>query len=98
MKSCADPADGIFGYGVPDRGYRYVCPQANLPGPRLDLADRTEHDAVLALHYPCGTTLVNIWKETKSVKWTFLSFAIPTAIAIGATFLVTQVARALGWV
>ncbi|MGV2787580.1 ferrous iron transporter B, partial [Clostridium perfringens] len=50
------------------------------------------------LHYPCGTTLVNIWKETKSAKWTFLSFAIPTAIAIGVTFLVTQVARALGWV
>lgn len=21
------------------------------------------------LHYPCGTTLVNIYKETKSMKW-----------------------------
>lgn len=50
------------------------------------------------LHYPCGTTLVNIYKETKSKKWTFLAFAIPTAIAIGVTFIVAQVARAMGWV
>lgn len=50
------------------------------------------------LHYPCGTTLINIYKETKSKKWTFLSFAIPTAIAIGVTFIVAQVVRAFGWV
>jgi ferrous iron transport protein B len=50
------------------------------------------------LHFPCGTTLVNIYKETKSKKWTFMSFAIPTAIAIGVTFLVATVVRALGWV
>lgn len=50
------------------------------------------------LHFPCGTTLVNIYKETKSKKWTFLSFAIPTAIAIGVTFLVAAIVRALGWV
>lgn len=50
------------------------------------------------LHYPCGTTLINIYKETKSPKWTFLAFAIPTAIALGVTFIVAQTARALGWV
>ncbi|MGG4454497.1 nucleoside recognition domain-containing protein [Brevibacillus porteri] len=50
------------------------------------------------LHYPCGTTLFNIYKETKSVKWTVLSALIPLAIAIGVTFLTAQVARALGWV
>ncbi|MFI8685063.1 nucleoside recognition domain-containing protein [Rossellomorea sp. NPDC077527] len=50
------------------------------------------------LHFPCGTTLVNIYKETKSKKWTFMSFAIPTAIAIGVTFLVASIVRALGWV
>ena len=50
------------------------------------------------LHYPCGTTLFNIYKETKSKKWTFLSFAIPTAIAIGVTFLTAAVARLFGWV
>ncbi|MFX3624839.1 MAG: nucleoside recognition domain-containing protein [Ectobacillus sp.] len=50
------------------------------------------------LHFPCGTTLFNIYKETKSAKWTFFSFALPTAIAIGVTFLVAQIARALGLV
>lgn len=50
------------------------------------------------LHYPCGTTLFNIYKETKSKKWIFLSFAIPTAIAIGVTFLTAAVARFFGLV
>ncbi len=50
------------------------------------------------LHFPCGTTLVNIYKETKSKKWTFLSFAIPTAIAIAVTFLVATIVRGMGWV
>ncbi|KZO00871.1 nucleoside recognition domain-containing protein [Pseudobacillus badius] len=49
------------------------------------------------LHYPCGTTLFNIYKETKSPKWTFMAFAIPTAIAIAVTFLTASIARGLGW-
>ncbi|MBP3041781.1 ferrous iron transporter B [Bacillaceae bacterium Marseille-Q3522] len=50
------------------------------------------------LHWPCGTTLFNIYKETKSKKWTLLSFAIPTAIAITVTFIVAQTVRILGLV
>ncbi|MDX8363863.1 nucleoside recognition domain-containing protein [Cytobacillus sp. IB215665] len=50
------------------------------------------------LHYPCGTTLVNIYKETKSAKWTFLSFLIPTLIAVGVTFIIAQIVRGLGLV
>lgn len=34
------------------------------------------------LHFPCGTTLLTIYKETKSKKWTFLSFIIPTICGI----------------
>lgn len=45
------------------------------------------------LHYPCGTTLFNIYKETKSKKWTFLSFLIPTVIALAVTFVITQIAH-----
>lgn len=30
------------------------------------------------LHFPCSTTLITIQKETKSIKWTILSFALPT--------------------
>ncbi|WP_205388451.1 ferrous iron transporter B [Virgibacillus sp. AGTR] len=50
------------------------------------------------LHYPCGTTMLNIWKETKSPKWTFAAFALPTAIAITVTFTIAQIVRGLGLV
>ncbi|WP_026678469.1 nucleoside recognition domain-containing protein [Fictibacillus gelatini] len=50
------------------------------------------------LHYPCGTTLINIYKETKSVKWTFVAFILPTSLAIIVTFLVNQIVRGLGLV
>lgn len=30
------------------------------------------------LHFPCSTTLLTIKKETKSLKWTIISFALPT--------------------
>lgn len=46
------------------------------------------------LHYPCGTTLINIYKETKSAKWTFLAFLIPTVIAILIPLIITQVITA----
>ncbi|RAL26920.1 iron transporter FeoB [Thermoflavimicrobium daqui] len=50
------------------------------------------------LHYPCGTTIFTIYKETKSVKWTILSAVIPTAIAITVTFITAHVVRGLGLV
>lgn len=50
------------------------------------------------LHFPCGTTMLNIYKETKSKKWTFVAFALPTTIAIIVTFVVAQVVRGFGWV
>lgn len=33
-------------------------------------------------HFPCTTTLLTIKKETGSLKWTFLSFALPTICGI----------------
>ncbi|MGX6443299.1 nucleoside recognition domain-containing protein [Neobacillus sp. K501] len=50
------------------------------------------------LHYPCGTTLLNIYKETKSKKWTFLAFLIPTVIAILVPLIITQIVKFLGLV
>ncbi|MBT2655739.1 ferrous iron transporter B [Bacillus sp. ISL-18] len=50
------------------------------------------------LHYPCGTTLLNIYKETKSKKWTFLAFLIPTVIAIVIPLIITQTVRMFGLV
>ncbi|MBD3297649.1 MAG: ferrous iron transporter B [candidate division Zixibacteria bacterium] len=50
------------------------------------------------LHYPCGTTIYTIYKETKSAKWTTLAGLMPTAIAIGVCLAVAQLVRGLGWV
>jgi ferrous iron transport protein B len=50
------------------------------------------------LHYPCGTTIYTIAKETKSAKWTVLSALIPLTIAIVVCFVVTQLVRYFGWV
>lgn len=50
------------------------------------------------LHFPCGTTLVNIYHETKSMKWAFLAFLIPTSIACLVTFLTASLARFFGLV
>lgn len=50
------------------------------------------------LHFPCGTTLWTIRKETGSSKWTILSAVIPTVIAVVVCFIVAQGARLLGFV
>lgn len=34
------------------------------------------------LHFPCTTTLLTIKKETASIKWTVLSFVLPTLCGI----------------
>lgn len=36
----------------------------------------------VVLHFPCGTTLLSIKKETKSWKWTALAFVLPTVCGI----------------
>lgn len=33
-------------------------------------------------HFPCSTTLLTIWKETRSVKWTALSVIVPLALGV----------------
>lgn len=49
-------------------------------------------------HWPCATTLLTIRKETQSLKWTFISFLIPTITGIVLCFIVAQSARLLGFV
>jgi len=48
------------------------------------------------LHFPCGTTLLTIHKETQSWKWTALAALIPTAIGVALCFLAAQGARLVG--
>lgn len=44
-------------------------------------------------HWPCSTTLLTVYKETKSVKWTLLSFLIPTATGLILCFVVSHICR-----
>lgn len=50
------------------------------------------------LHFPCGTTLFTIRRETKSIKWTVLAAIIPLTIACIVCFVVAQTVRAAGLV
>ena len=47
------------------------------------------------MHWPCATTCLTIKKETGSLKWTLLSFLIPTVCGILICFLFTTAARLL---
>lgn len=49
-------------------------------------------------HWPCGTTLWTIRKETQSWKWTWVSFLVPTLTGIVICFVVAQGAALLGLV
>ncbi|MBM3123547.1 MAG: ferrous iron transporter B, partial [Chloroflexi bacterium] len=50
------------------------------------------------LHNPCATTVLTIYKETKSLKWTSLSVGITLGTAFLVTFLTASFARVMGWV
>ena len=47
------------------------------------------------IHWPCSTALLTIQKETGGLKWTALSFLIPTGIGITVCFIFTSIARLL---
>ena len=42
-------------------------------------------------HFPCGTTCLTVWRETRSVKWTALAVVLPTAVG-------TVLCMAVRWV
>jgi len=48
------------------------------------------------MHWPCGTTCLTIRKETQSLKWTLISFAVPTLTGICLCLIVANAARLLG--
>ncbi|MCX6017001.1 MAG: ferrous iron transporter B [Chloroflexi bacterium] len=47
------------------------------------------------LHNPCGTTIVTIYKETKSLKWTAVAVLMPLAIGFTVTGSVANIWRLL---
>jgi ferrous iron transport protein B len=50
------------------------------------------------IHNPCSTTILTIYNETKSFKWTAVATLLPLAMGIGVTFLTATVGRWLGLV
>ena len=48
------------------------------------------------LHNPCATTILTMWKETRSLRWTVIGALGPLAIAFGVTFLTAAVWRLVG--
>ncbi|MQA15063.1 MAG: ferrous iron transporter B [Pseudonocardiaceae bacterium] len=50
------------------------------------------------LHNPCSTTILTIWNETKSLKWTTVATLLPLTLAFAVTFLTATTARLAGWI
>ncbi|MCS6938639.1 MAG: ferrous iron transporter B, partial [Roseiflexus sp.] len=48
------------------------------------------------LHNPCATTIITIFKETRSYKWAAMSVAITLGTAFLVTFLTASLARLAG--
>ncbi|AQS54124.1 Ferrous iron transport protein B [Jeotgalibaca dankookensis] len=49
-------------------------------------------------HWPCSTTLLTIYKETKSSKWTWISFLVPTLMGVSVCMLTTFLAHSFNLV
>mgnify|MGYP001157924218 CR=1 FL=1 len=48
------------------------------------------------IHNPCSTTILTIYHETRSLKWTAVATALPLALGVLVTFTTASVARLLG--
>ena len=42
----------------------------------------------ILFHWPCVTTILTIWKETKSIKWTVLSVIVPLLTGLSLCFFI----------
>lgn len=47
-------------------------------------------------HFPCSTTCITIYKETKSMKWTLVSFFLPLAIGTTMCFCINLCSYVFG--
>ncbi len=48
------------------------------------------------MHWPCSTTCLTIRKETQSIKWTAISFLVPTVKGMAVCFLFHQAVQLFG--
>lgn len=47
------------------------------------------------MHWPCSTTCLTIKKETQNLKWTLVSFLVPTIFGFVACFIVARIGSLL---
>ena len=47
-------------------------------------------------HWPCSTTCLTIWRESKSIKWTLVAVAVPTLLGMWLCVLVNALGSLLG--
>ena len=47
-------------------------------------------------HWPCSTTCLTIYRESKSLKWTLVAVAVPTLLGMGLCVLVNALGSLLG--
>ena len=44
-------------------------------------------------HWPCSTSLITVYKETRSIRLTLMAFAVPTVIGLSICFIIAFFAR-----
>ncbi|MCZ7539275.1 MAG: ferrous iron transporter B [Anaerolineae bacterium] len=49
------------------------------------------------IHNPCSTTILTIYHETRSLKWTTVATILPLLLGFAVTFTLATAARLLGW-
>jgi ferrous iron transport protein B len=49
------------------------------------------------IHNPCSTTIMTIFNETKSRKWTAVATLLPLVMGFAITFTTATIARLFGW-
>ena len=49
------------------------------------------------LHNPCSTTILTIWTETRSLRWTTVATLLPVGLGLLVTAATAAVARLAGW-
>lgn len=48
-------------------------------------------------HWPCATTLLSVYQESRSLKWAAIAFVLPTVIGVGICLGSATLVRAVGW-
>lgn len=49
------------------------------------------------MHWPCSTTCLTVYKETRSLGWTAAAIVLPTAFGSACCLLLAAAARIFGW-